>query len=82
MMKDDEIIAQLVRENLTYKDTLMKIMDSASNINLSCVGCGRALNDNVKNYTHDQMKDFWDINNEAEFIVDLIEDVLEIKKNE
>lgn len=81
-MTDTEIIAQLTRENLEYKNCLIEVLKSANQINNYCVCIGRPLNDNVKNYNNDQLKDFWDINNEAEFIVDLIEDVLEIKKNE
>lgn len=78
-MTDTEIIAQLTRDNLEYKECLKEVLKSANQISMQCVGCGGPLNDNVKFYTNDQMKDFWIINEEAEYIVSEIEAVLEIK---
>ena len=77
-MTDTEIIAQLTRENLEYEECLVKVLEVVKKINLQCVGCGRPLNDNKKCYNSEQLKDFSDINEEAEYSINLIEGALSI----
>ena len=74
-----EDIADLFTENYLLKKCLEKILTECQSINLSIVCVGGPLNDNVKCYTPDQMKDFWKINDITEFMISEIEDVLGIK---
>lgn len=72
LSKDD--IADLFTENYLLKKCLEKILSEAQSIRSRIVCIGGPLNDNVKRYTPDQLKDFWDINETAEYIVSEIED--------
>ena len=78
-MTDTKIIAQLTRENLSFKECLLDVLGSADKISIQCVGCGGPLNDNIKLYTSEQMKDFWTINEEAEYIAEYIRSALSVE---
>lgn len=68
-MTNEEIIVKLLKENLKMKETLEECFEYASSITgkLFCIGGG--LNDNIKNYTQDQMKDLIFIASSAKAII-------------
>jgi len=74
-----EDLADLFTENYLLKKCLEKILIECQSINLSIVCVGGPLNDNIKGYTPDQMKDFWKINDSTEFMIDEIENALGLK---
>lgn len=57
-LKDDLIVSQQLERQLN------EFEEASKNIGGIIYGCGGPLNDNCKQYTSDQMKDFWDIANQ------------------
>ena len=69
-MKKEEAITILVVENLSMRQRLKEIYEMAQRIKGKIYCIGGPLNDNVKQYNKDQMKDFFDIAGYADGILD------------
>ena len=63
LSKDKLIVSQQL-EIQELKRQLLKFNEASKNIYTIIYGCGGPLNDNCKQYTSVQMKDFWDIVNQ------------------
>lgn len=57
-MKNSEVIAKLSKKNLELEDKLKNIYDEAHSIYSTLYCIGGPLNDNVRNYTNEQLKTF------------------------
>jgi hypothetical protein len=73
MMEKDELIAkqQLEIENLKQRVSILN--DALRNINLMMTCIGGPLNDNRKGYTRRQLRDFFNIKEQVESVVDVID---------
>lgn len=67
-MTNEEMITDLLRENLEFKKLLGEINESTRDIHGILYAVGAGLNDNVKQFTKEQMKDLFAIAEIIEYI--------------
>lgn len=68
-MTEQELIAKQALEIANLTEALDHAKENCRMIHMTCVGIGGPLNDNVKQYTRDQMLEFHHINQLAHEVI-------------
>ncbi len=68
-MTEHELIAKQALEIANLTESLDYARKNCRSIHMICIGVGGPLNDNVKQYTRDQMVEFYHINQLAAEVI-------------